>query len=199
MILLIDNYDSFVYNIYQYVAELGQRVKVIRNDAATLGEMEKLEPSHIIISPGPSTPDQAGISIDVIKYFGGRVPILGVCLGHQSIGQAFGGRVVRSDRVMHGKESEVYHDGQTIYKGIPNPFVTGRYHSLCIQREALPEDLIISSWTKDNDIMGVRHRSFTVEGVQFHPESILTTHGKELLVNFLSIEGGFWHDSTSVN
>ncbi|MBO8138420.1 MAG: aminodeoxychorismate/anthranilate synthase component II [Desulfotomaculum sp.] len=199
MIIIIDNYDSFVYNIYQYVTELGASVKIFRNDSITCKEISLLNPSHIIISPGPSTPNEAGISVEAVKYFAGKIPLLGVCLGHQSIGQAFGGKVVRADKVMHGKESVIYHDGKTIYSGLSNPFVAGRYHSLCIQRETLPNDLVISSWTENGQIMGVRHKYYTVEGVQFHPESILTTEGKKLFRNFLHIKGGTWDECSTDN
>ncbi|MBM7854595.1 anthranilate synthase/aminodeoxychorismate synthase-like glutamine amidotransferase [Desulfohalotomaculum tongense] len=198
MLIIIDNYDSFVYNIYQYAAEFIKTVKIFRNDCITCAEIELLNPSHIIISPGPGRPGEAGISIEVIKRFAGKIPVLGVCLGHQSIGQAFGGRVVRSGNVMHGKESNILHDGKTIYTGLPNPFTAGRYHSLCIQRETLPEELIVSAWTKEDEIMGVRHRVFTVEGVQFHPESILTPEGKRLVGNFLKIKGGLWNEQNTV-
>ncbi|MGB9803863.1 anthranilate synthase component II [Desulfofundulus sp.] len=186
MIVVIDNYDSFVYNLVQYLQELGHQVRVFRNDRVTLEEIEDLRPSHIVISPGPCTPDEAGISLEAIKHFAGRIPILGVCLGHQAIGQAFGGRVVRSDRPMHGKTSLVYHDGTGVYRGIPNPFAAARYHSLLVERETLPRCLTITAQTGRGEIMGLRHRKYPVEGVQFHPESILTTTGKKLLANFLN-------------
>ena len=184
MLLMIDNYDSFTYNLVQYLGEIGEELKVFRNDKITLAEIEKLNPEGIIISPGPCTPKEAGISIDTIKHFAGRIPILGVCLGHQSIGEAFGGDVIRADMLMHGKTSMIYHDGRTIFEGLENPFVATRYHSLIIKRSTLPSCLEVSAETKDGVIMGVRHREFMVEGVQFHPESILTTVGKDLLRNF---------------
>ncbi|SHE52887.1 anthranilate synthase component 2 [Desulfofundulus australicus DSM 11792] len=187
MIIMIDNYDSFVYNLVQYLQELGQEVLVFRNDQVTLEKMEDLSPSHIIISPGPCTPDEAGISLAVIKHFAGIVPILGVCLGHQAIGQAFGGRVVRAGRPMHGKTSLVYHDGSGIYRGLPNPFSAARYHSLLVERETLPDCLAITARTAQGEIMGLRHRDYPVEGVQFHPESILTPVGKNLLKNFINL------------
>jgi anthranilate synthase component 2/para-aminobenzoate synthetase component 2 len=183
---MIDNYDSFVYNLVQYLQELGQEVRVFRNDRVTLEEMESLSPSHIVISPGPCTPAEAGISLAAIKHFAGRIPILGVCLGHQAIGQAFGGRVVRAGRPMHGKTSLVYHDGTGIYRGLPNPFAAARYHSLLVERETLPDCLAITAQTGQGEIMGLRHREYPVEGVQFHPESILTMVGKKLLANFLT-------------
>lgn len=187
MVIMIDNYDSFVYNLVQYLQELGQQVRVFRNDRVTLEEMEALSPSHIVISPGPCTPDEAGISLAAIKHFAGRIPILGVCLGHQAIGQAFGGRVVRAGRPMHGKTSLVYHDGTGIYRGLPNPFAAARYHSLLVERETLPDCLTITAQTDQGEIMGLRHREYPVEGVQFHPESILTMVGKKLLANFLTL------------
>ncbi len=184
---MIDNYDSFTYNLVQYFGELGEEVKVFRNDRITIPDIEKLGPNRIVISPGPCTPNEAGVSIDVIRHFAGRLPILGVCLGHQSIGAAFGGEIVRADRLMHGKTSLVYHDGATIFKGLPDPFEATRYHSLVIRRESAPSCLEISAWTDAGEIMGVRHKEFVIEGVQFHPESILTTVGKDLLRNFLSL------------
>jgi anthranilate synthase component 2/para-aminobenzoate synthetase component 2 len=187
VVIMIDNYDSFVYNLVQYLQELGQEVRVFRNDRVTLEEMEALSPSHIVISPGPCTPDEAGISLAAIKHFAGRIPILGVCLGHQAIGQAFGGRVVRAGRPMHGKTSLVYHDGTGIYRGLPNPFAAARYHSLLVERETLPDCLTITAQTDQGEIMGLRHREYPVEGVQFHPESILTMVGKKLLANFLTL------------
>ncbi|MBE3585165.1 MAG: aminodeoxychorismate/anthranilate synthase component II [Thermoanaerobacter sp.] len=187
MVIMIDNYDSFVYNLVQYLQELGQEVRVFRNDRVTLEEMEALSPSHIVISPGPCTPDEAGISLAAIKHFAGSIPILGVCLGHQAIGQAFGGRVVRAGRPMHGKTSLVYHDGSGIYRGLPNPFAAARYHSLLVERETLPDCLAITAQTGQGEIMGLRHRDYPVEGVQFHPESILTMVGKKLLANFLTL------------
>jgi anthranilate synthase/aminodeoxychorismate synthase-like glutamine amidotransferase len=185
---MIDNYDSFTYNLVQYLGELGQDMKVFRNDKITVREIEALGPERIVISPGPCTPKEAGISIEVIRHFAGRVPILGVCLGHQSIGEAFGGDVVRAPYLMHGKTSMIRHDGKTIFEGLPNPFEATRYHSLIIKRETFPPVLEISAWTEDGVIMGVRHKHFAVEGVQFHPESILTTVGKDLLKNFLRLE-----------
>jgi para-aminobenzoate synthetase component 2 len=187
MILIIDNYDSFTYNLVQYLGELGQQVKVFRNDAITLPQIEKLKPSRIIISPGPGTPSEAGISMDVIAHFAGQLPILGVCLGHQCIGEVFGGKVVRAARIMHGKTSNIFHDGKTIFRGLPDPFLATRYHSLLVEKKSLPAVLAISAWTKEGEIMGLRHKKFKVEGVQFHPESILTTAGKQLLGNFLSL------------
>ena len=188
MFLVIDNYDSFTYNLVQYLGELGGDVRVYRNDRLTLDEIESMHPERIIISPGPCTPKQAGISIPVIRRFAGKLPILGVCLGHQAIGEAFGGEVVRAPRLMHGKTSMIYHDGKTIYKGIPLPFEATRYHSLIVRKETLPSILEISAWTQEGEIMGVRHRNFPVEGVQFHPESILTKVGKDLLRNFLELK-----------
>jgi len=184
---MIDNYDSFTYNLVQYLGELGQEVRVFRNDKITLKEIEALGPERIVISPGPCTPKEAGISIEVVRHFTGRVPILGVCLGHQSIGAAFGGKIVQAPRLMHGKTSMIYHDGRTIFEGLPNPFEATRYHSLVIQRQSLPECLQVSAWTKEGEIMGVRHKEHPVEGVQFHPESILTRVGKDLLRNFLKL------------
>jgi len=187
MLLMIDNYDSFTYNLVQYLGELGQALKVFRNDKVTIREIEAMRPERIVISPGPCTPKEAGISIDVIRHFAGKVPLLGVCLGHQSIGEAFGGDVIRAPYLMHGKTSLIHHDGKTIFKGLPNPFEATRYHSLIIKRDTLPSVLEISAWTDDGIIMGVRHRHFTIEGVQFHPESILTGVGKDLLRNFLGL------------
>lgn len=188
MLLMIDNYDSFTYNLVQYLGELGEDIRVFRNSKITIPEIERLNPLYIVISPGPCTPNEAGVSVDVIRHFAGKIPILGVCLGHQSIGQAFGGRIVRADRLMHGKTSMIYHDGKTIFEGISNPFKATRYHSLIIERRSLPDCLEISAWTDMNEIMGVRHKEFLVEGVQFHPESILTRVGKDLLRNFLGLE-----------
>jgi anthranilate synthase/aminodeoxychorismate synthase-like glutamine amidotransferase len=185
---MIDNYDSFTYNLVQYLGELGEDLRVYRNDRITLGEIEKLNPERIVISPGPCTPKEAGISIDLIKKFSGRIPIFGVCLGHQAIGAAFGGDVVRADRLMHGKTSMIYHDGKTIFTGLPNPFEATRYHSLIIKRDTIPHCLEITAETKEGEIMGVRHKEFKVEGVQFHPESILTKAGKDLLRNFLRLK-----------
>jgi anthranilate synthase/aminodeoxychorismate synthase-like glutamine amidotransferase len=185
MLLLIDNYDSFTYNLYQYLGELGQETRVIRNDEMSAEAVLALGPESIVISPGPGTPDQAGITLDVIRGAAGRVPLLGVCLGHQALGQAFGGRVVRAPKVMHGKTSEIHHDGRTVFSGLPQPFTATRYHSLVVDRESVPESLEISAWTEDGIVMGLRHREHALEGVQFHPESILTSAGKDLLRNFL--------------
>ena len=187
MLLMIDNYDSFTYNLVQYLGELGEDIRVFRNDKITISEIEKLNPERIVISPGPCTPKEAGISIDVIKHFAGKIHILGVCLGHQSIGAAYGGEIINAPRLMHGKTSIIHHDGKTIFEGLPNPFEATRYHSLVIKRETLPECLEITAWTDMNEIMGVRHKEFIVEGVQFHPESILTKVGKDLLRNFLKL------------
>jgi anthranilate synthase component 2 len=185
MILLIDNYDSFTYNLYQYLSELGQKVKVARNDKITLDDIEAMRPQRIVISPGPGRPENAGITNEVILRFGERIPILGVCLGHQCIGQVYGAVVDHAGEIKHGKSSFIYHDGKGVYKGIANPFPAIRYHSLAIQRYSLPECLEVSAWTERDIIMGVRHRQYPVEGVQFHPESILTKVGKEILGNFL--------------
>jgi anthranilate synthase/aminodeoxychorismate synthase-like glutamine amidotransferase len=185
MILMIDNYDSFTYNLVHYLSELGAGCEVYRNDQIDLQTIRKREPSYLIISPGPCTPKEAGISEEAILGMSGKIPILGVCLGHQCIGAAFGGRVVQAKRLMHGKSSHIYHDGKTIYRGLSNPFRAIRYHSLLIERESLPDCLEISSETKEGEIMGVRHRRFAIEGVQFHPESIMTQEGKTLLKNFL--------------
>jgi anthranilate synthase/aminodeoxychorismate synthase-like glutamine amidotransferase len=185
MLLMIDNYDSFTYNLVQYLGELGQDVRVYRNDKITLEEIADKRPERIVISPGPCTPKEAGISIELIKEFSGKVPILGVCLGHQAIGEAFGGEVVRASRLMHGKTSMIHHDGKTIYKDLPNPFEATRYHSLIVKRDTLPTILKITAETKEGEIMGLRHESYPIEGVQFHPESILTKVGMDLLKNFL--------------
>ena len=188
MLLVIDNYDSFTYNLVQYLGELGETVEVRRNNRVTLDEIENgLRPERIVISPGPGTPNDAGITLDVIARFSGKIPLLGVCLGHQAIGQAFGGKVVRAPELMHGKASEVNHDGKTIFAGISDRFVAGRYHSLIVERESLPSCLEVSASTADDIIMGLRHRELKVEGVQFHPESILTSDGKQLLANFLKL------------
>ena len=187
MILIIDNYDSFTYNLVQYLGELGADIQVVRNDQTTIEAIEKQAPERIVISPGPKTPSEAGICLDVITAFAGRIPILGVGLGHQSIGQAFGGHVIRAPQLMHGKTSEIQHDGKTIFEGLPNPFSATRYHSLIVERETLPACLEISATTSDGLIMGLRHREMKVEGVQFHPESILTHAGKQLLGNFLRV------------
>ena len=186
MLLMLDNYDSFTWNLVQYLAELGASVKVVRNDAITLDEVEALQPERIVISPGPCTPNEAGISVPLIRRFVGTIPLLGVCLGHQAIGQAFGGRIIRAQRVMHGKLSSIVHDGRGAFKGIPSPFTATRYHSLAIERSSLPPVLDVTATSEDGEIMGVRHREFAVEGVQFHPEAILTEHGKKLLANFLA-------------
>ncbi|OGT34172.1 MAG: anthranilate/aminodeoxychorismate synthase component II [Gammaproteobacteria bacterium RBG_16_51_14] len=190
MLLMIDNYDSFTYNLVQYFGELGEEVSVYRNDQITVAEIAALAPQRIVISPGPCTPNEAGISIDVIHYFKDRVPILGVCLGHQSIGQAFGGRIVHAGEIMHGKTSEIYHNHQDVFAGIEIPFTATRYHSLVIDKQTVPDCLEVTAWTQKDDgsldeIMGVRHRTCPVSGVQFHPESILTSYGHELLQNFL--------------
>ena len=188
MLLVIDNYDSFTYNLVQYLGELGETVEVRRNNRVTVDEIEtQLRPSRIVISPGPGTPDDAGISLEVIERFAGKVPLLGVCLGHQAIGQMFGGRVIRAPELMHGKASEICHDGKTIFAGLEDHFQAGRYHSLIVERETLPDCLEVSAYTADNVIMGLRHRELKVEGVQFHPESILTVNGKTLLANFLKL------------
>jgi len=188
MILLIDNYDSFTYNLVQYIGELGAKCETYRNDQIDLDTIEARNPEHLVISPGPCTPKEAGISEKAILRMAGRIPVLGVCLGHQCIGAAFGGRIIRADRLMHGKTSLIYHDGKTIYKGLPNPFQAIRYHSLLIERESLPDCLEITAETEEKEIMGVRHKRFAIEGVQFHPESIMTQGGKILLKNFLEME-----------
>jgi len=185
MLLMIDNYDSFTYNLVQYLGELGEDVKVVRNDEMTADAVERLAPARIVLSPGPCTPNEAGISLALVHRFAGRVPILGVCLGHQAIGQAFGGKVVHAKALMHGKVSRIHHSGAGVFRGLPTPFQATRYHSLAIERASCPPDLEITAWTEDGEIMGVRHRSLPVEGVQFHPESILTEHGHALLANFL--------------
>jgi anthranilate synthase component 2 len=185
MLLMIDNYDSFTYNLVQYLGELGEEVRVFRNDEITLEEIKALAPARIVISPGPCTPNEAGVSVPLIRRFAGEIPILGVCLGHQSIGQAFGGRIVHAKQVMHGKTSRIRHVDQGVFHGLPQPLTATRYHSLVIERESLPAELEVTAWTDDGEIMGVRHRSLPLEGVQFHPESILTERGHELLGNFL--------------
>ena len=185
MLLMIDNYDSFTFNLVQYFGELGAEVKVIRNDELTLSEVEALAPSHVVISPGPCTPNEAGITLELIERLAGRVPILGVCLGHQAIGQAFGGKVVRARRVMHGKTSRIRHDRQGIFESIENDFVATRYHSLVVERETLPDCLAVTAQSEDGEIMGLRHRGLAVEGVQFHPEALLTEHGHKMLQNFI--------------
>ena len=185
MLLMIDNYDSFTYNLVQYLGELGEDVKVYRNDEITLEGVGKLRPAQIVISPGPCTPNEAGVSVPLIKEFAGKIPILGVCLGHQSIGQAFGGKIVHAKQLMHGKTSAIHHDGRGVFRGLPDAYTATRYHSLVIERASLPACLEVSAWTDDGEIMGVRHKDFAIEGVQFHPESILTEHGHTLLKNFL--------------
>ncbi len=185
MILVIDNYDSFTYNIVQYLGELGADIEVVRNDEVTVADILKKKPDHILISPGPCSPKEAGISVKVIQELAGKIPILGVCLGHQSIGYAFGGEIVRAKNLMHGKTSQITHDGKGVFKGLPNPFKATRYHSLVIKKESLPQDLIVTAQSEDGEIMGVRHKTLPVEGVQFHPESILTESGKALLRNFI--------------
>src|SRR3954453_20888862 len=190
MIFVLDNYDSFTYNLVQYLGELGAEVVVRRNDQVTIAEIDKMRPESILVSPGPCTPQEAGLSIEVIRHFAGRVPLLGVCLGHQAIGAAFGGKVIRAQNLMHGKTSEVQHDGKTIFKGLSSPMTATRYHSLIVAEQALPAELEVSAWTKEKDgtrvIMGLRHREFDVEGVQFHPESVLTAEGKKLVRNFVT-------------
>ena len=188
MLLMIDNYDSFTYNLVQYFGEIGEDIKVFRNDKITIHEIERLKPERIVISPGPCTPKEAGISVELIKHFSGKIPILGVCLGHQSIGAAFGGDIIRAPRLMHGKTSMIYHDGKTIFEGLSNPFEATRYHSLVIKKETMPDCLEITAWTDIGEIMGVRHKEFIIEGVQFHPESILTKVGKDLLRNFVRLK-----------
>jgi anthranilate synthase component 2 len=188
MLLMIDNYDSFTYNLVQYLGELGEDVRVVRNDEVTVDDIARLAPARIVISPGPCTPNEAGVSLPAIARFAGKIPLLGVCLGHQAIGQAFGGRVVHAKTLMHGKVSPIHHSGQGVFRGLPSPFNATRYHSLAIERESCPADLEITAWTEDGEIMGVRHRTLAVEGVQFHPESILTEHGHALLRNFLTQE-----------
>ena len=187
MILMIDNYDSFTYNLVQYLGEMGQELRVFRNDEITLAQIRKMKPSRIVISPGPGNPKQAGISKDVIKHLGPKMPVLGVCLGHQCIGEVFGGKVVQAKRLMHGKTSQIFHNGRDIFKGIDNPFVATRYHSLLVEPKGLPKELEITAQTKEKEIMGLRHKKFPIYGVQFHPESILTQPGKDILRNFLSL------------
>ncbi|MEY3980772.1 MAG: hypothetical protein RLZZ375_2201 [Pseudomonadota bacterium] len=186
MLLMIDNYDSFTYNLVQYFGELGEDVRTYRNDEITIEAIEQLNPSRICISPGPCTPHEAGISVPVLKHFAGKLPILGVCLGHQSIGAAFGGKVIRAQQVMHGKTSPIKHTGVGVFKNLPSPYTIIRYHSLAIARDSLPDCLVVTAWTDDGEIMGVRHKQFPIEGVQFHPESILSEHGHALLQNFLN-------------
>jgi len=185
MLLMIDNYDSFTYNIVQYLGELGEEVRVFRNDKITIAEIEALAPARIVLSPGPCSPEEAGISVEVVKHFAGKIPILGVCLGHQSIGYAFGGTIVKSATLMHGKTSPILHDGEGLFAGLPNPFLATRYHSLVVERESLPEELVVTAWVAEGEIMGMRHQTLPVWGVQFHPESILTQGGMEMLQNFL--------------
>jgi len=190
LVFVLDNYDSFTYNLVQYVGELGFEVEVRRNDQVTVGEIEAMRPERIIISPGPCTPHEAGISMELVRHFAGKVPVLGVCLGHQAIGEAFGGRVVRNAHIMHGKTSQVVHDNKTVFQGLPMPMTATRYHSLIVEEKSLPEELEVSAWTTEKDgqrtIMGLRHKKFPVEGVQFHPESVLTDAGKKLIANFLN-------------
>jgi len=188
MILMIDNYDSFTYNLVQYLGELGCQIQVFRNDKIDIAGIEALQPERIVISPGPCTPKEAGISVGVIRHFAGRLPILGVCLGHQAIGEAFGGRIIGAKRLMHGKTSEIRHDGRGVFTNLPNPFTATRYHSLVIDPACVPDCLEVTAWSEDGEIMGVRHKEYPIEGVQFHPESILTRVGKDLLRNFLALQ-----------
>jgi anthranilate synthase/aminodeoxychorismate synthase-like glutamine amidotransferase len=190
MLLVIDNYDSFTYNLVQYLAELGEDVRVVRNDEVTVEEIQRMSPKHIVISPGPCTPNEAGISLDVVTRLAGKIPILGVCLGHQAIGQAFGGQVIRAKEVVHGKTSRIFHDEKGLFAGLPNPFEATRYHSLIVARDGLPDCLEVTAKTWDEEIMGLRHKTLAVEGVQFHPESFLTTSGKDLLRTFVSVRRG---------
>ena len=185
MLLMIDNYDSFTYNLVQYLAEIGQEVEVVRNDKISIEEINKLNPRYIVISPGPCTPNEAGISLELIEAFKGKIPILGVCLGHQSIGQAFGGKIVHAQTIMHGKTSKISHNNKGVFRGIKDPFIATRYHSLVIEKQTLPNCFDITAWTDDNEIMGIKHKELAIEGVQFHPESILSEHGHDLLKNFL--------------
>ena len=187
MILLLDNYDSFTYNLAQYLGQMGQKVEIRRNNKITLDEIEEMRPERIVISPGPCTPREAGVSVPLVERFAGKIPILGVCLGHQAIGTAFGGRVIRAKKIMHGKTSEIAHDGKTVFRDLPQKFIATRYHSLIVERKSLPQSLEISAETADGTIMGLRHRKFPVEGVQFHPESVLTSPGFRLLQNFLAL------------
>jgi len=186
MILMVDNYDSFTYNLVQYLGQLGEELIVKRNDEITIKEIEELNPDFLMISPGPCSPNEAGISMEAIEYFAGKIPIFGVCLGHQSIAQVFGGNVVRAERLMHGKTSEIFHDGKTIFANLPNPFTATRYHSLIVKKETLPDCFEISAWTAAEEIMAIRHKTLPIEGVQFHPESIMTKHGLNLLQNFIN-------------
>ena len=185
MLLMIDNYDSFTYNLVQYLAEIGQEVEVVRNDKISIEEINKLNPQYIVISPGPCTPNEAGISLELIEAFKGKIPILGVCLGHQSIGQAFGGKIIHAQTIMHGKTSKISHNNKGVFRGIKDPFIATRYHSLVIEKQTLPNCFDITAWTDDNEIMGIKHKELAIEGVQFHPESILSEHGHDLLKNFL--------------
>lgn len=185
MILLIDNYDSFVYNLAQYLGALGERLILYRNDEITISKIKKIKPDYIFISPGPKTPEKAGMSCSIIEYFADKIPIFGVCLGHQAIAQVFGGKIIRAERIVHGKVSLIYHDRKTIFKKIKNPFYATRYHSLIVDKESLPDSLEVTAWTQDGLIMGIRHKCYNIEGVQFHPESILTEAGKRILMNFL--------------
>jgi anthranilate synthase/aminodeoxychorismate synthase-like glutamine amidotransferase len=187
VLLILDNYDSFTYNLVQYFGELGVEMKIFRNDALTVDDVKNLAPEKICISPGPCTPNEAGISLDLIRELGSTTPILGVCLGHQSIGQVYGGDVVRADRLMHGKTSPIHHNGTSVFRGLPDPFEATRYHSLIVKRDTLPDCLEITAWTAENEIMGLRHKEHPVHGVQFHPESILTEHGKQMLETFLAL------------
>ncbi len=190
MIILIDNYDSFTYNLFQYVCELGYEVKVFRNDKVTIDEIRAMAPTHIVISPGPGRPENAGITIEVIKQFKGKIPILGVCLGHQAIGMAFGAKIVRAPQPQHGKVSDIFHENKNIFRNLKSPFPATRYHSLIVERSTLPEELEVTAWTNDNLIMGLRHKKFPIEGVQFHPESIMTGAGKDILKNFFGLSIG---------
>ena len=185
MLLMIDNYDSFTYNLVQYLAEIGQEVEVVRNDKISIEEINKLNPQYIVISPGPCTPNEAGISLELIEAFKGKIPILGVCLGHQSIGQAYGGKIIHAQTIMHGKTSKISHNNKGVFTGIKDPFIATRYHSLVIEKQTLPSCFDITAWTDDNEIMGIKHKELAIEGVQFHPESILSEHGHDLLKNFL--------------
>jgi len=187
MILIVDNYDSFTYNLVQYLSELGEKLAVYRNDKISIEEIRKIKPAHIVISPGPGRPGEAGISEEVIKEFGPKIPLLGVCLGHQAIGEVFGGKVIRADKLMHGKTSQIYHNNGPVFKGLSNPFEATRYHSLIVEKKSLPGVFQITAWTKDNEIMGIAHKNFPIWGVQFHPESILTKEGKQLLKNFINL------------
>ena len=190
MLLMLDNYDSFTYNLVQYFAELGQDVKVFRNDKISVTEIDEMKPDYIVISPGPCTPNEAGISLEIVHYFQGKIPLLGVCLGHQSIAQAFGGKIIHAKKIMHGKTSKIRHDNQGVFANLSNPFTATRYHSLVVERESCPECFDITAWsTDDNEIMGIKHKTLPIEGVQFHPESILTEHGHDLLKNFLDTYG----------